>query len=227
MGASLLRTAFLFVFIIWVFVTPASAAVDVAASVDSPRIGLEDQVTYSIVIRGGGGSIRRPEPPRLDSFTIFSAGSSSSFSIVNGRMRSTAKFTYVMVPHATGTFTIPPVDIRIKGRTYRTDPVTVEVLDQGSYVRQAPAPAPPVVRPPAARQPRIEQRQPGHHQQHEGAAYQHPRGIAGIQNSRFTVGQSRQGTQSNGRETRCDTEPDPSDLKHSCLLICFEMVLLL
>ncbi len=43
-------------------------------------------------------------------------------------MSSQASYTYVLKPERTGTLTIPPATIRANGRTFRTNPLRVEVL---------------------------------------------------------------------------------------------------
>ncbi|MBI2870302.1 MAG: protein BatD [Candidatus Omnitrophica bacterium] len=157
-GCGMRVTGFILCLVTMGSVLPSAwAALQVRAMVDSSRISLDDQLRYTIEISGGGRNVTRPSPPELDSFTIYSAGSSTNISIVNGQMRSSARFTFVMVPHAPGVFTIPSVEVQANGSVYKTDPITVEVLDGG--VAPAPprtGPAPPrtppqtPARPPAA-----------------------------------------------------------------------------
>jgi hypothetical protein len=120
------------------FSVPAEA-VSVRAEVNTQQITISERLIYTVVVNGGG-QVSRPAPPEVSDFTVFSSGTSSSYSLLNGRMTSTAKYTYVMIPRATGRFTIPPVDVRVNGQLYRTEPIGVEVADTKSgFGTQAPA----------------------------------------------------------------------------------------
>ncbi len=101
----------------------------VAASVDSDSVGIQDQVQLSITVSGKDSG--EAEPPRITSlkgFRIVSGPNvSSQFQWINGRTSSSKNFIYVLIPEKEGQFTIDPVEVRIGGKVYRTQPLQVRV----------------------------------------------------------------------------------------------------
>lgn len=77
---------------------------------------------------------------RVAPFTDFrhlagpSTSSSSNVSIVNGKMTKTVSksFTYILKGEKAGTFTIPAATLTVKGKVYKSNPVTIKVLAEDS-----------------------------------------------------------------------------------------------
>lgn len=67
-----------------------------------------------------------------------SMGSSTSISIANGQMEQSTQYTYtyVLVCHREGTFTIPGVSISVDGRVLRSNAVEVRVVKTGKQAQQ-------------------------------------------------------------------------------------------
>ena len=67
-----------------------------------------------------------------------SMGSSTSISIANGHTEQTTQYTYtyVLVGHREGTFTIPGVSISVDGKVLRSNPVEVHVVKAGKQTPQ-------------------------------------------------------------------------------------------
>ena len=61
-------------------------------------------------------------------------GTSSSVSIVNGKVSksSTTKYTYILLPKKTGTFTLPSATAKVKGETISSHVVTIQVVSDGA-----------------------------------------------------------------------------------------------
>ncbi len=57
---------------------------------------------------------------------------SSSTSIINGTMTKSVTLTYQFAPKRTGKITIDPVSVTDEGKVYKSDPLTVNVFEQGS-----------------------------------------------------------------------------------------------
>lgn len=75
--------------------------------------------------------------PQIDGFEMLAGPSRSegtSISVVNGNMTKSTNvtYTYVLVGNETGKFAIGAAEAVIDGKTYRTHPVTVEVVDAGT-----------------------------------------------------------------------------------------------
>lgn len=106
-------------------------AVEVRSSVDRTSISINDVVTYTIEVSGAG--IQQVQAPRFSGSTFDNLGmsesSSSSFSSVNGKVRSETKraFIFMLKPIRTGKLTIPATTLTIKGQRYITRPITVQV----------------------------------------------------------------------------------------------------
>lgn len=61
-------------------------------------------------------------------------GRSTSVQIINGKRTRSSQFTYtyILTPRSTGTFSIPSAKITVKGKTYTTDPVSIQVVQEGA-----------------------------------------------------------------------------------------------
>lgn len=81
-----------------------------------------------------------------------------SMQYINGNITNTYEFTYtfVLLPSTPGNYTIGTAQIEVDGETYRTQPVPVEVIDEGSSApgtaQSAPSGSEPERQTPAARQ---------------------------------------------------------------------------
>jgi len=120
--------------------TDAAADIEVRAQVDaSGNIYLGEPFTYNVVIDGRSAAGEVDLSP-LAGFDPKSAGnrdvSQTSVSIVNGRTTRNIVERYVMsytlTPHKAGPVTLPPVEVVIGAKTYRTNPVAVNVLEPGA-----------------------------------------------------------------------------------------------
>lgn len=102
------------------------------------RSGLSTQEAYvdsEVIFRIEVRNAREHTPPvisAIDGLTIESAGTpsrSSKLLIMNGRREQTTTITYAfrITPKRVGTYTIPPIEIQIDGRTQSTEPHTMVV----------------------------------------------------------------------------------------------------
>jgi len=134
----------IFCIIILVIIAQLIAAqnVEVESYVDKTKIGIADQLKFTIEISGEkSGNISTPRLPEINNFENLgsSTSSSSNYSIVNGKMSSeiTKSFTYTLRPLKIGNYIIPPITLKIGSRSFTTDPIHIKVI-QGST-----EPAPP------------------------------------------------------------------------------------
>lgn len=111
------------------FAAAASAQdVQVEASLDADRVGIQDALTLTVTVSGAATGVSEPELPRLDGLKVAGTSTSTSMSIVNGRMSSSRSFLYELLPQQEGTFEIPAIAVEVGGETYRTKPLTVTVV---------------------------------------------------------------------------------------------------
>lgn len=106
----------------------------VESYVDKTKIGLQDQLKFTIEFSGEkAGEIATPDIPEIDNFRNMgvSSSSSSSYSIINGKMTSKIRksFNYTLQPKRTGNFIIPPITLKAKDKTFSTQPISIKVVD--------------------------------------------------------------------------------------------------
>jgi hypothetical protein len=103
---------------------------DVKALVQ-PADGINDGQPFQFIIQVEGGSNPQISPPTisgLDNLTIIAGPNSSSrFYWSNGRASSTLQLVYTMLADEPGPASIPAVEVEISGRTYRTEPLSLQV----------------------------------------------------------------------------------------------------
>ncbi|HPR18760.1 MAG TPA: BatD family protein [Candidatus Cloacimonadota bacterium] len=120
----------------------AAQELRVESYVDKTRIGTDDYLEFTIEISGeDANQVKEPQLPQIKGFRNLgtSSSTSSSISVINGKMQSeyTKKYKYSLSPTSEGKFIIPPVTISFKNQTYKTSTVAVEV------VKGSTEPAPP------------------------------------------------------------------------------------
>src|SRR5690554_3476299 len=111
-----------------------AADLSINAYVDKTTIGLDDVLRLTLEVAGeNAGQIGQPELPNISGFTNIgtSTSSSSSISIVNGRMtRSVTKsFIYTLKPEVNGVHLIPPISLQHDEQTLTTNPIRITVVE--------------------------------------------------------------------------------------------------
>ena len=111
-----------------------SQKIEVESYVDRTKIGISDLVKYTIEISGEKvGDISTPRLPKIENFENLgsSTSSSSNYSIIQGKMTSkvTKSFTYTLRPNKIGNHIIPPITIKIKDKTFTTNPIHIKVSE--------------------------------------------------------------------------------------------------
>jgi hypothetical protein len=117
----------------------AHAAVTVTARVQPEVVPVGSEATLVITVNGKFRRTGEPQLPKLDDFQLYQAGTSQSFSIVNGQRSVSLVFTYVLVPKKEGQYKIAPIRFETDGKVYTANPLSVEVVKS---VQQLPAPTP-------------------------------------------------------------------------------------
>jgi hypothetical protein len=114
--------------------------ISVSASVDRKIVSVGNVITLTIHIQGTQ-SRHAPDLPNIDGFQSLYLGPSTQISIVNGQSSVSVAHRYSLLAMKTGQFTIPSMAVEYEGRTYRTDPIRVQVVS-GSDVQQGGAATP-------------------------------------------------------------------------------------
>ncbi len=108
------------------------ADINISASVDRNTLNFGDSLTLQVSVSGDAANIPKPALPQLDGFSVYSSGTSQNISFVNGKVSSSLVYNYILSPNKPGKFTIGPVTISSGGKTYATNPISVEVLPAGN-----------------------------------------------------------------------------------------------
>ena len=109
---------------------PARAdKMEVSAFVNKNQVQQGEAVRLSVRVKTGQGDPVVDISPIID-FTPVSSGTSSSMSIINGKVTREQVFTYQLMPKKKGNLTIPALTVTLNGQTARTNPITVEVADR-------------------------------------------------------------------------------------------------
>ncbi len=129
-------TAFACILASALFMASAARAASIKANIAVERtdVFVGEPFIFQVQVEGSENPTQ-PDMSGLKDFTVEYQGgrqnSSTSISIVNGRMTKNIKhgyvFSYSLLPQRAGGFTIPPIAVRAKGQTAFTDPVTINV----------------------------------------------------------------------------------------------------
>lgn len=136
--------------------TPAFAEISLKAEVDKTSITTDEFVTYKITVNSDEQNTPVPEIPKFSGFNIVSQLQSSSLSLGSGRLNASIIYTYILAPMQVGKFKIEPCNIKIKGQTYTSDAIEIEVTQGKAKPQPKPKEEP---RHPALPQPESEEPQ--------------------------------------------------------------------
>jgi hypothetical protein len=123
------------IFTYCLLLTGVLAQAQVSITANAPRVavtGEEIQLVYTI-----NAEPSEFRAPNLSAFNILagpSRSSSSSISIMNGKVSQSVTITYIYVLQGkqAGKFSIDPVKITVDGKSYISNPVTIEVVSGGN-----------------------------------------------------------------------------------------------
>ncbi len=104
----------------------AAQADGITATINRPEASIEDQLLLTVTVEGSRSA--SPQLPELADFDVYSRGQSTQMSFVNGRVTSSVSYNYVLVPRATGTFTIGAATIELAGEVYTSEPIQVRIV---------------------------------------------------------------------------------------------------
>ena len=120
-----------------VFVCTVSAqnkpSFEVVVSNDSVLLGNQIEVEFTLK----QAKARRFEPPSFEGFEIVNGPNhSSSIQIINGDIKQSTSYLYVLEPKEVGTYTIDPCSIATEKEDLQTNPVQIKVLPNPDGIRQ-------------------------------------------------------------------------------------------
>jgi hypothetical protein len=112
----------------------AFAQVKFEAKTDKDTYALNERISLAYFINNDGDNF---DPPKFEGFAVsgpyISKGNNTSITIVNGKMNSKrevyTQLNYVLTPKSKGTFTIPSATIEYEGTIYKSNPVSVKIVN--------------------------------------------------------------------------------------------------
>ena len=112
-------------------------AQEVAVGLSANQAQVGDPVQLMVTVRGARGA-EVPETLSVKGLQISLAGRSTQFEMRNFKMSSTLTYTYLVVPQSEGEFTIPSFDVKIEGKTFRTQAMKLSVSGGARVPQQMP-----------------------------------------------------------------------------------------
>ncbi len=108
--------------------------VQITASAGSDVVGVQDNFQLTITVSGrDSGEAETPRLPRLNGFQVVAGPNvGTQFQWVNGVSSSSKSFTYILLPEKEGQFTIDPVEVTVRGKIYKTQPISILVTPGSS-----------------------------------------------------------------------------------------------
>jgi hypothetical protein len=100
-------------------VTGSLYAADISASLDGDRVGPGETATLSVKV-SGADNVAPVSIPKTQGLSITFAGMAQSYEWVNGKSWQGKTLSFSITPSGEGTFTVPPLDIRVDGKVLQT-----------------------------------------------------------------------------------------------------------
>ncbi len=130
------RFTFILLLLVLAVTVAAENEVTIKATLDRNKIGLDEQATLLVTISGKGRNLPTPMLPTLSAFEVYSQGSSTNLSIVNGKVSASNTYQYILIPSKPGTFPIEQIAIVHNNRRIKANPIQLTVLKEGSSASQ-------------------------------------------------------------------------------------------
>jgi len=114
-----------------VLLTSMAASAQATFTVDVPRVvGLDENFRLIFVASGEPSDFNPPQFKDFDVLAGPTASTMSSTQIINGKRTDSfqVSYTYILQAKGTGTYSIPSASATIGGKSYHTNPVSIEVV---------------------------------------------------------------------------------------------------
>ncbi|MDX1524612.1 MAG: BatD family protein, partial [Anaerolineae bacterium] len=104
------------------------AQAPVTAEVDRSTLSTDEQLLFTISVKGDILTMATPDLAALTDFAVISSSTATQVSIINGQLTSEGRFIYRLQPLRAGTLVIPPINVEFEGQLHQTQPFEIEVL---------------------------------------------------------------------------------------------------
>lgn len=104
-----------------------------SVSTDSVLLGNYFEVKFSVE----NGQGEQFEPPAFTDFMVVAGPNmSSSYSMINGKVKQELSYTYFLEPKDVGVFYIGPASIKIDGKTLESQPIEILAVPNPDGIKQ-------------------------------------------------------------------------------------------
>jgi len=117
---------------------------------DKRSVVLGEDIQLTIKITGTQSNLMRPRLPGLPGFDSYYTGRTNNFTFINGRSETTTTFSYILSPKRVGSVNMPPIEVQVDDKVFKTDPIQLNVSAPGGAAGSTSAqqvPQTPVNRP--------------------------------------------------------------------------------
>jgi hypothetical protein len=112
---------------------PAFAQEKFTATVDRSTVAVGQMVNLTLTFSGAATGVPAPAFPELDKLRLAGGPyTSTSFSIVNGHSSGSVSYTYALAGTAQGAGKIGSASVTVKGLTYKTNPISINIVAGGN-----------------------------------------------------------------------------------------------
>ncbi|MCL7762138.1 BatD family protein [Polaribacter sp. Z014] len=123
-----MKSKLIFIFLFLVTVSVVAQKATLTAKVSKNKLGVNQRLRIEFTINKQGGD--HFSPPNFTNFKVVGGPSQSvSQSWINGKSSFAQSYTYIIKPNRKGELTIGTASIKIDGKTIKTDPIKIIVLD--------------------------------------------------------------------------------------------------
>ncbi len=103
----------------------------VSASVDNNEVTLGKAITLTVHVEGTQAA-GAPALPKIEGIQGRYVGPSTRISVMQGQSLVSVDYDYSLLALKTGQFTIPSIEVKYRSKTYRTDPIKIQVVSGDS-----------------------------------------------------------------------------------------------
>lgn len=117
------------IFILLLSLPVLAKEIQVNAFVSESRVEVGQSLTLTVQIQG---DLNSPAPDiQIPDFKVQYYGPSTQVSIVNGKKTESVSHLYSLIPLKTGKLEIPPIEVKVRGKKYYTQPIQIIVEERG------------------------------------------------------------------------------------------------
>jgi len=107
----------------------------VSATINENNIFSGETLRLTITLKGQHvDEVPRPELPAIEGVRWLRnrTSTSTSYSIINGKASASYSYSYILIAESPGTYTIPPIEIKVDGERLNTNPIPFTIIDRAS-----------------------------------------------------------------------------------------------